>query len=60
MDLGGLRPEQEELVVVDAGDRELADDPPVRVEHRREGDPPDLGQAVGKQPPQPLRRARRR
>ena len=37
VDLGGLRSEQEELVVVDAGDGELADDAPLRVEHRRSG-----------------------
>ena len=52
--LGRLRAEQEELVVADAGDGELADDPAVRVEHRRERDAPDLRQAVGEQPLQPL------
>ena len=42
VDLGGLRPEQEEIVVIDSGDGELAHDPPFWVEHRREGDPPEL------------------
>ena len=36
--LGGLRAEQEELVVAGAGDGELADDAAVGVEHRRQGD----------------------
>ena len=52
--LGGLRAEQEERVVTGSGDGELADDAPVRVEHRRQRDSTRLGQAVREQPLQPV------
>ncbi len=43
--LGGLRAEQEELVVADARHRELADDATLRVEHRGQVGATDLRQA---------------
>ena len=43
--LGGLRTEQEELVGADARHGELADDPPLRVQHRRQVGAADLAAA---------------
>ena len=53
MHLGSLRSEQEELVLIDAGDGELTLDAALRVQHRGEIGAADLGQRVGEQPLQP-------
>ena len=54
VDLGRLRTEQEEVVVTDPRDRELADDAALRVEHRRQVRAADLREPVGEQPLQPV------
>ena len=56
--LGDLRAEQEELVIVRTGHRELADDPAFRVEHRGERDAPWLREPIGEQALEPLGRPR--
>jgi hypothetical protein len=54
VDLGGLRTEQEELVVADPADGELADDPALRVQHRGQVGAADLRQPVREQALEPV------
>ena len=51
---GAERAEEQELVVAEAGHRELAHDPSVLVEHRRQIDASDRRQRVGEQTLQPV------